>query len=173
MAKLPASFNTKKNDNRMGEFTPIPNGEYVAKIKETKKSATKATATLPVSKRVHTYSVIWEITQGEYKGRQIFVNLNLEHEKENVREMAEGEMLSIADACGVVDFDDLDDLKGIECTIKVGLKKGDANYPDSNKIRSYASLKGAKKPSAANLPDDDDEEETPAPKPKRQVASFD
>jgi len=170
MAKLPKSFNTKTNDNRMGAFKALPNGNYIGRIKETKKQATKATAGLPVSKRTHLYIVVWEITQGEHKGHQIWVNLNLEHEKENVREMAEGELLSMQEACGVVDCDDLDDLKGIDCDLEIAFKKGDATNPDSNRIKSYSSLKGVKKPSSASFGDDDDEQE--AVQEKKRKPSF-
>lgn len=186
--KLPAAFNTKKDDRRLSGFKLAPAGDYIAKIVETGKVPTKETAALAVSKRKHRFNLTWEITQGEHKGTKIFEGLNLEHQDDKTREYAEERLLSIQDACGVVNCDDLDDLKGIECSIKVSVKKGDAQYPDSNAIRSYASAKGVKKAGAAsasrfNDDDEEDEDEKPAAKtvskpaptgdkPKRKVASF-
>src|SRR6478735_4141023 len=112
--KLPSKFNAKTDDRRLKEYEPIPQDDYIGKVTETKKSATKATAGLPVSQRIHNYNLIWEITQGEHKGAKIFENLNLEHEDDKVRESAEARLLSIQDACGVYGSEDLDDIKGIE-----------------------------------------------------------
>lgn len=172
MAKLPSAFKTKDVDGRMNDFTPMPIGDYIAKIKSTEEKVTSATAGLPKSQQVTFISLTFEITQHEkYKGRLIFVNLNLNHEKENVVEMAEKELATICEACGKHSIDDTDELKGIEMEIKVGMTKATPQYPAQNSIKGYKPLKGIKKP---ELPADDDEEsEDPAPKKVVKKVSFD
>lgn len=196
MAKLPSTFKTKSVTAEFGNFEPMPVDEYRAKVKKAERVPTEATRSLP-SKReqlagVHYHKLTVAIVEGKYKGRVIFVNLNLEHEEEDTRERAEAELKAICEACGLVSIDDTAELEGIEFTVKLGIKPAKGNYPAANKITDYKSLKGSKKPRiidedededdeppvrakskpSSKFDDDEEEDEKPAPVKKRKV-SFD
>lgn len=169
MSKLPVNFSTKDHKGRMGNFDPIPNGEYVGRLKENERVPTKANLEKNEGNKVaikngqHRYKLTWEITQGEYKGRLIFGGLNLEHDDEKTVERAYDELATIYDAYGKVSVDDLDDLKG-EIILKIGLGKASPEYPANNVVKDYLPMKGVKKPTLGNKSKDEDEEEDEAPK---------
>ncbi len=167
MSKLPVSFNAKKQEGRMGDFSALAVGEYPSRLKENSRVPTKKNKEenegnkIAIKNGTHLYKLTWEVTQGKYKGRLVFSNLNLEHEDEATQERAYNELGSICDAFGKAALEDLDDLKG-EIILKLGISKATAEYPEGNKITAYLPLKGIKKPSAV---DDDEEEEVSKPKP--------
>jgi len=165
MAKLPVSFKAKDVVGRMG-FENIPNDDYTAILEKSEAKVTKETASLPKSQQVTYLNFQWKITEGQYKGRTLFNILNINHEKDNVREIAMKELATICDACEKVSISDTEELHGIEITIVVGTDKGSAQYPPKNVIRGYKPLKGAKKPTLGK----DDEEE--APKKKTNKVTF-
>lgn len=177
MAKLPGTFNTKTVENRMGSFEAIPADEYAAKIKKAERLPTNANKRANgdnkrlIAQGPHRHSLVWEITEGKYKGRLVYQNLNLEHEKDNVREIAEGELATIVEACGKVSIEDTDEIVGIECTIKVGIQEATAANPRSNNIKNVKSLKGAKKPKI-DYDDAEEEEEEQKPAKKSRKVSF-
>lgn len=176
MAKLPGGFSTKNVENRMGVFTPIPMGDYSAKFtkaerkptNETKEKFTAAQIAREETGCCFLHTLTAEIIEGQYKGRVLFANLNLEHHKENVVEMAEAELATICDAVGKISVDDTNELLGIPFTISLGIKKKTAQYPEANKITGYTRLKGALQPSLAKVgaKAEEKEEAVAAPKPK-------
>lgn len=138
MAKLPGAFNAEEV-GEMNSFDPIPKGDYRFRIKDTdRKENSKATGFV--------YKFIFEVMEGDHKGRLVFANLNLEHESPQTVEMAEKELGAIVKACGMVTIDDTEELHGEELMATVAFKKGNANHSDSNVIRKYFPCKDVARP---------------------------
>lgn len=138
MAKLPSQFNSDDHEE-MGDFSPLPNGEYVVKISDSDYKQNK-------NKTGHYLQLIREVCEGDYKGRKVYSNLNLDNPNPVTVEIAQKELTSTCKACGVVSVEDSEELHGIEHIVKLGIKKGDKDNPDSNKILSIKPLDGVSKP---------------------------
>ena len=125
------NFNAATVAPKMG-MDPIPQGTYrVAIVKSEHKE--------PVGKAPYLYFG-FQVIEGEQKGRYINVNLNLEHDKESVRQMAMGELSCICHACGVVTIQDSQDLHNIPMEVDVVVTPPKDGYDAGNKIKQYRSL---------------------------------
>lgn len=150
MAKLPGKFNAEDHEE-MGTYDAIPAGKYPVKVSgnkvkdnKAKIAAAKEGKTIPGS----VYTISFEITEGQYKGRILFTGLNLEHTSEQTVDLAYRELTSITKACGKTTVLDLDELNGCDLTVTVKVVEATPKYPASNKISKYEPLKGAAKPNA-------------------------
>lgn len=151
MAKLKKKF--KDDGERMGSFSPVPRGNYAAKCVKTSLHDTK-------SKDGKYLKCEWEILKGEYKGRKIFNNINIENPNSQAEEIAEKEIASMCDAIGIrpSKFDNSEMIHGIPIEIEVGIQDSE-NYGPQNTIKGYSAL-GKKK--------DDEEVETKKNKKKKK-----
>lgn len=122
------------------DFDAIPGGEYIGKITESEQAQTK-------SKNGHFLKLTFQITQGEFKERKLWSNLNLDNPSAKAVEIANRELATIMKACGKVAVEESEDLHGIEMTLKVVEKAKTANYPASNEIKNYSPLSGVAVPS--------------------------
>ena len=130
MAQLPSVFNAKDSD-KMGGFEPIPAGWYIAEVA---KSEYKATA----AKTGHYLTCQIKILEPEdYKGRVVFNLMNLDNPNQTAVEIAQKELASICEACGLDELEDSTELHGIPMGLRLGIDPGDANWPPKNKIRAY------------------------------------
>ena len=114
-------------------FDPIPQGKYVAAITAIEKRETKA-------QTGHYLSLRFDIIDGKYKGRVIFINLNLWNPNPKAVEMSQRDMAGILSALGiqgnVKDANDLcDKALGIEVIVRHSEFKGGPE----NSIKSYLS----------------------------------
>ena len=75
------------------EFAPLPEGDYVAVISESEQKPTKAGDGSYVKLKI-------EIVDGDYKGRVLFENLNLQNKNETAVAIAKR---ALADICLAVD----------------------------------------------------------------------
>lgn len=147
MAKLPSKFNADDHED-MGNFEAIDAGEYQLKISGNKKKDNKAkVAAASQGEKIEgsVYTITFEVTSGKFKSRLLFVGLNLEHTSKQTVEIAYKELKAIAVACGKKVVNDLDELNGLELMGTVKVVAATSQYPASNKITKYSSLKGAAK----------------------------
>ena len=162
MAMLPSVFNAAEHEP-MGDFTPIPADEYLAQIIESAMTKCKSTAKDPNGQYLKlTFSIIHE----KYKGRKLFVNLNLINKNSTAVEIASKELRSISDAVGVQSITDTTVLHGKPMKIKVAIKEATGTYPASNEIKGYARADGTTAPAPGDAPasnpfGDDGEEADP------------
>lgn len=136
MPLLPKKANTEGNQDTLDDRSPVPAGDYVAAIVKTEFKQTKA-------KTGHYLSVQFKILEGEYKGRALFTNLNLDNPNPVAVEIANKELNSICSACGLADVEDSDELLNIPMNVTVKIEEGNAQYPASNSITSYDLAEGA------------------------------
>lgn len=136
MAQLPSVFDAK-NTEKQKDFEPIPQ-QWV--IGEVTKSEYKATA----AKTGHYLTCqIKVIAPEEHKGRMVFNLMNLENPNQTAVEIAQKELASMCEACGIDELEDSTELHGIPFGMRLGIKPGDANWPPKNVIKSYKTVEEA------------------------------
>lgn len=133
MAQLPSVFDAK-NAEKQSDFEPVPAGWYVL---ECVKSEYKPTA----NKNGHYLTCQMKILEPEsYKGRVVFNLMNLDNPNQTAVEIAQKELASMCEACGVDELEDSTELHGIPFGARLGIKPGDANWPPKNVIKAYKPL---------------------------------
>lgn len=139
MAMLPSVFNAADHEP-MGDFTPIPEAEYLAQIIESEMKKCGPNAKDPNGMYLKlTFSIIHE----KYKGRKLFTNLNLKNKNPQAEEIAGKELRSICDAVGAGQVQDSTVLHGKPMKINVVIKPKTEKYPASNEIKGYKRADGA------------------------------
>lgn len=151
MAKIPKAFN-KKDHGEMGSFEALPRDDYHVKVKDSKVKDNKArVAALKEGNDIpgKVTTLVFEVQEGEFKGRLLFDGMNLEHTSDQSVEIAFKELNSIKKACGIDgDLNETEELHGKELIMSVKEVPATAQYPASNEATGYHSLKGVKKPKA-------------------------
>ncbi len=124
------------------EFTPLPEGEYVAVISESEQKPTKAGDGSYVKLKI-------EIVDGDYKGRVLFENLNLQNKNDQAVAIAKR---ALADICLAVDVPrptNTAQLHNKPMLIQVKCEKRKDNDEIQNRIKKYVSLTGVSRVSPA------------------------
>ena len=129
MAQLPSVFNAKDNE-KMSGFEPIPAGWYLAEVTKSEYKANKA-------KTGHYLTCQLKVIEGEYKGRYVFNLMNLDNPNPTAVEIANKEMATLCEACGLDECEDSTELHGIPIAIRVVIKDGEGGYPPKNEIKAY------------------------------------
>lgn len=134
-----------------GSYDPIPDGEYTLKALEAEEKDTSA--------GTGTYiKVKFEVVKGEFAGRWIWQNFNINNPSEKAQRIGRQQMVAWATACGKPDADDTDKLLDKPFSAAVSIEKGTGGYSDSNRIKAFlfnqeaAPAKAAPKPAAKPAP---------------------
>ena len=134
MANLNGTYNPDAGE--MGERPdPLPEGEYVAMITDSEWKDTK-------SGNGKYLCITFEVVDDEYKGRKVFINLNLDNPNETAVKIAQQELNSICRAVNVVNPSDSAQVHGIPLCIGVKLEKSknkEGKEFVNNVIKSYRS----------------------------------
>jgi len=150
MAKLGKRFSADDHEE-MKSFEALPADDYKVKVKSSDLKDTKAKIEAKEKgKKIKgkRLSFQFEVTEGKYKGRILFTNLNIENDNEDTVRMADEEFTSILLACGKRSVEDTDELNGIELVMSVRIKPASAQYAAQNVSTGYAPLAGSAKPSS-------------------------
>lgn len=132
------------------DFSAIPTGDYPAVIVDSDMKPTK--------KNDGDYlELVHEITEGEYKGRKVWANLNLHNSNATAVEIANRQFASIREATGVANPTDSQQLHYKPVVIRVEFipsgttqKNGYVTNKDGNEIKAWK--KPAAGASAGNQP---------------------
>jgi len=134
-----------------GSYDPIPEGEYILKALDAEEKATSAGTGSYIK-------VKFEVVKGEYAGRLIWQNFNVNNPSEKAQRIGRQQMVAWATACGKPDADDTDKLLEKQFSAAVSIEKGTGGYSDSNRIKAFlfdqeaAPAKAAPKPAAKPTP---------------------
>jgi len=134
-----------------GSYDPIPEGEYVLKALDAEEKTTSAGTGSYIK-------VKFEVVKGEYSGRLIWQNFNVNNPSEKAQRIGRQQMVAWATACGKPDADDTDKLLEKPFTAAVSIEKGTGGYSDSNRVKAFlfnqesAPAKAAPKPAAKPAP---------------------
>jgi len=111
-------------------FDPIPAGQYLAMIVASEEKTS--------SKGNQFLSLELEVLDGQYKGRKLWVNLNLSHPNPETVKFARVELASICKAIGVLKPTDSVQLHNLPMLITVKCVNRKDTGELQNRIKSYA-----------------------------------
>ena len=138
MANLGTTFDANQVSPETG-FDPIPAGDYTAFIKESEMKQTK--------KGDGNYlSLTIEILEGQYKGRNLWDNLNLQNPNQKTVQIAQSTLSQICRATGQMQVTDSQELHNKPMIVTIGFQKGDQSQ---NQIKKYKKLDGGSTPPPA------------------------
>jgi len=113
-------------------FEPVPKGQYLAHIVESKQDETK--------NRDFVIKFTWLVLEGEYEGRKLFDQIMLTGSDKAVA-FGERKLKTMAVAMGHPNpnfIEDSEELHGLPCTIVVGLRTWEGE--ERNEIRDYKAF---------------------------------
>ena len=132
----------------------IPEGTYRAAITGVEIKTSKA--------GTQYLSIEFSMLTPAVNGRKYWENLNLCHEKENVREMAKKQLAKIMEAVGIGELTNTSQLVGKRLQVTLGVRK-DANDDLRNSLKKVAPWQAtqsappqASAPAMPSVPDDDE-----------------
>jgi hypothetical protein len=143
MASL-SGFNAAEVEPSKG-FDPIPAGKYPAMIVNSEMKPTQAGTG-------EYLKLEFEVLDGEFKGRKLFVNLNLENPNEQAVQIARAELSAICRAVNVLTPKDSVELHNLPLTIKVGIEKRKDTNELQNRVKGYEGKDAAKPAVSAGGP---------------------
>lgn len=130
MAQLPSVFDAK-NTEKQKDFEPIPQQWVIGEVTKSEYKATSA-------KTGHYLTCQIKVLAPEaYKGRMVFNLMNLDNPNQIAVEIAQKELASMCEACGIDELEDSTELHGIAFGMRLGVDQGDANWPPKNVIKAY------------------------------------
>ena len=138
MANL-GNFNANEVEPSVG-FEPIPAGKYIAAITKTEMKPTK-------NGSGNFLEITFTILDGDFKNRQVWARLCLNHPNAQTVKIARGDLSAICRAVGVMTPRDSAELHNIPLQITVKCKKRQDTGEITNELSKY-ELKSA----AAGVP---------------------
>lgn len=119
----------------IGDFTPLPVGEYLVVISASERK--------PTSKGDGAYlQLVLDVVDKEFKGRKIFERLNLENANDTTVEIAKRTLSAICKVTGVRHPKQSEELHDIPFLVKVGITPAKGEYGASNKIVGWMNTMG-------------------------------
>ena len=124
-------------------FEPVPAGEYEIAIIESAMKPTK-------SGSGQYLELVFQVIEGEHRGRQLWSRLNLENPSEMAVKIARAELSAICRAIDVLRPADSVQLHNLPLVIKVGCTSRADNGELTNEIKGYESRQRVEPAPSAN-----------------------
>jgi hypothetical protein len=118
---------------------PIPAGTYLAHITESDVAPLR-------SGNGTGLKLTFEIIDGQYKGRKVWDNLNIQHSNEDTQRIAQSQLSALCHAVNVIKLQDTAALHLKPVTIKVVVREAQGQYQASNNIKGYESAGSVRPP---------------------------
>jgi hypothetical protein len=161
MPTLPKAFNTSDHEP-MGDFLPLPEGEYLAKIT---KSEIKAPGPNAKDQSGKILALRFDIVGPKGKGRVIYENLCIVNKNKEAERSAHSRLRSICDAVGFAgDLEVTEVLHGKPMTIKLVKQEAQGKYPAGNRIVAFKKADGVMPvsgPVDTSVDEQEDDDDTP------------
>lgn len=128
-----ASFDYDFNEVPESEFSVLPEGDYVVVATASDKKLNKEGTS-------HYLEVIYEVIDGDYKGRKIWERYNLWHAKPTVANISRRDIKKLAQCCGfTVQPSDSNELHNIPLIVRLSvfLDTYMGKQEEKNKIGDY------------------------------------
>lgn len=125
-------------------FAPIPAGTYLAHITESDVAPLK-------SGKGTGLKLTFEILDGQFKGRKLWENLNIQHTNPDTQKYAQQDLSAICHATGNIKLTETSALHFKPVKIKVTIRPASGGYDEGNAIKGYENASGAK-PAAFSAP---------------------
>lgn len=127
----------------VNSLDPIPDGKYIAVITDSEMKPTKSGAGSFLQ-------LTFQIVEGEYANRLLWVRLNLDNPNATAVEIARRELSAICRSVGVLVPSDSSDLHDLPCELKVVLKRRRDTGELQNEVKSYAKVGATAEPKPAS-----------------------
>lgn len=124
------------------DFAPIPVGDYPAMIVDSDVKPTKA-------RTGHYAELVFEVTEGKYKGRKVWARLNLDNPNAKAVEIAQRELSAICHAVGKLQIQDTQELHFKPLVIRVDIEESEG-YSPRNAIKAYKAAGAATQTTQGN-----------------------
>ena len=125
------------------DLEPIPAGKYVAVITDSEMKPTK-------SGTGNYLQLTFQIVEGEYANRLLWVRLNLDNPNATAVEIARRELSAICRSVGVLVPTDSADLHNLPCVIHVRVKRRNDTGELQNEVKGYSKKDAVAQPIAAS-----------------------
>ena len=125
------------------DLEPVPTGKYVAVITDSEMKPTK-------SGTGNYLQLTFQIVEGEYANRLLWVRLNLDNPNATAVQIARRELSSICRSVGVLVPTDSADLHNLPCMIHVRVKRRSDTGELQNEIKGYSKKDAVAQPIAAS-----------------------
>ena len=125
------------------DYQPLPAGQYVAVITDSEMKPTK-------SGTGNYLQLTFQIVEGEYANRLLWVRLNLDNPNATAVQIARRELSSICRSVGVLVPTDSADLHNLPCMIHVRVKRRSDTGELQNEIKGYSKKDAVAQPIAAS-----------------------
>ena len=140
MANLFGTYD--QNAEAQQDFSAIPTGDYLSAIVDSDMKPTK--------KEDGEYlELVWQVLEGEYKGRKVWGRFNLKSTSEKAVEIANRQFASIREATGVTNPRDSQELHNKPHVIRVEFipsgtkqKNGYVTDRDANEVKAWKKVEG-------------------------------
>jgi hypothetical protein len=117
-------------------YNPVPAGVYLAHVTDSSINPLK-------SGKGTGMKLTLEILDGEFKGRKVFENLNVQHENAETQSIAQSALSALCHACGVVKLTDTAMLHFKPLKIKVAVREAQGQYQASNNVKGYEAVQAS------------------------------
>ncbi|OPZ24544.1 MAG: hypothetical protein BWZ03_00124 [bacterium ADurb.BinA186] len=124
------------------QYEAIPPGRYLAYAVESEMKENK-------SQTGEYLQIVFEIIEGDYKGRKVFERLNIVNQSEKAQEIAQRALSSLCRAVNVMKLKDSEQLHGKKVELDLIIEAGDGKYAPSNRIKGYYAAGGSAPQAAA------------------------
>ena len=141
MTMLPAAFQSDDHED-MGNFDPIPLDSVNVQIVASEMKPTKKAIEAKDPESGQRLVLEAEVIDGEYKGRKLFIGLNMVNPNPKAVEISQKELATICRACGKVTIEDSAELHNIPFVAKIGIKPGDGAYAAQQTYKGYEKYDG-------------------------------
>lgn len=131
------NFNANEVEPSKG-IDPIPAGKYNAVIIESEMKSTK-------NGNGQYLELMFEVIDGEYKGRKVWSRLNLDNPNAQAVQIARSDLSAICRAVNVIQPRDSVELHNLPLVITVRCRKNPETDEISNEIKGYAPRASAAK----------------------------
>jgi hypothetical protein len=134
MARLDELFQNVNTENlgEEGDFDALPTNDYVAIMENSSDEKPNSKGTGSVQ------SVLWQIIEGNFKGRKLYENFNVRNENIGSVTQALRSINGIRIATGKPDAKDFSELYNIPIIISVEYNESDKKFP--NRIKKHSPL---------------------------------
>jgi len=134
MARLDRKFDA--HGETLTDFTPVPAGEYLARIVKSERKDTNARDGWLINFE-------WKIMGGEFNDRAIFDNCNLGNKSEKAVAVANKQLTTMCKAIGRSSIEDTEELHDKPMIIVVGIRPAKGDYGPKNTIKNYKPADGS------------------------------
>lgn len=120
------------------ERSALPQGTYSVIIEETSIAQSKAGDNY--------LKVVFQVVDGEHRGRKIFTNINLWHSSQKARDFAQRDLSAICHATGTLQMQDSSQLHNKPMKVKVKYVEPKGQYGESNEVTAYLPMSAPSTP---------------------------